>query len=217
MAYGKNTCIFRCFFAFLSIPLHCRFLLLIPFYSASFLCFPSAIQKLAKMNTFKCNFFAPKAFPFKFPIWVPSRDSSNSIWTVLSGQLFIQFPFTPRPNNARGLLFCFAGSHQSDSYRKVFCHKIWNTKMAYGKNTCIFLCFYAFLSIPLHSRFLFLIHFYSASFLCFPSAIQKIAKPKAFPFRFPIWVPSRDSSNSKWTVLSGQFLYNFFSLPHRTK
>ena len=115
MAYGKNTCIFRCFFAFLSIPLHCRFLLLIPFYSASFLCFPSAIQKLAKMNTFKCNFFAPKAFPFKFPIWVPSRDSSNSKWTVLSGQLFIQFPFTHPPNKVRGLLFCFAGSHQSDS------------------------------------------------------------------------------------------------------
>ena len=116
-----------------------------------------------------------------------------------------------------GAPFFFAGSHQSDSYRFFWGQKIWNTKMAYGKNTCIFLCFFAFLSIPLHSRFLFLIPFYSASFLCFPSAIQKLVKMNAFQCNFLHKQPSVSNSQFGFQVVilhkmfkMGRHVYTFY-------
>ena len=74
------------FYPFLFIPL---FWFLILVFSASFLCFPSGIQKLAKINTFKCNLLHEKPslsnFQFGFPVVIyPRMIKMNSFkWTVV--------------------------------------------------------------------------------------------------------------------------------------
>ena len=125
--------------------------------------------------------FAQKAFPSKFPIWVPSRDLSKNVQheLFLSGHLFMQFLFIPPPTKARAP-FYFRGSHRSDSYRTFFVRKSGTVRWHMEKIPAFYLAVFAFLSIPLHSRFLFLMPFYSASFLCFPSGIQKLAKMNTF-------------------------------------
>ena len=88
-ACGKTTGFFLCFlhlYSFLFIP---GFWCLILFFSASFLCFPSGIQKLAKINTFKCNLLHKKPslsnFQFGFPVVIyPRMIRMNSFkWTVV--------------------------------------------------------------------------------------------------------------------------------------
>ena len=192
MAYGISV-----FFAFLSM----FFLFLIPFYSASFLCFLTS-----QNECFSVQSFAQKTFPFKSTIWVPSRDSPSSKWTVLSGQLFIQFRFTPWLNKVRGSFFlCWISP--ICLLLKIFYVRKSGTLRWHMEKPPAFFCVFC---ISIHSSFLFLIPFYSASFLCFLSGIQKLAKMnsfklqsfarKAFLFKFQIWVPSRDSPSSKWTV-----------------
>ena len=159
--------IFLCSFAFLSIPLHSRLLFRIPFYSASFLCLLSGTQKLAKMNTFKCNLWhkKPSLSNSQFGFQVVILQIQNE--QLLSGQLFIQFRFTPRLNKVRGSFFLcwisidFFLGRKSGTLR-------WHME----KNTCIFLFFFAFLSIPLHSR-------------CFVSYSFLFGFIPLFPFRDP--------------------------------
>ena len=105
MAYGKTPAFYRVF-AFLSIPLQFFFFDL---HSSPFLFIPLFLfwdPKLAKMNTFNCNLLHKK-LPFQIPNLVPSRDLSKNVQNeqFLSGQLFLQFRFTPRLNNVRGSFF----------------------------------------------------------------------------------------------------------------
>ena len=60
---------------------------LIPFYSASFLCFLSGIQKLAKMNSFKCNLSHEKPSfsnsKFGFQVEILQVQNEQFKWTVV--------------------------------------------------------------------------------------------------------------------------------------
>ena len=158
---------------FVSYSLLLRLIALFPFWDP---------KTIAKRNTFKCNF----SLPFQIPNlgstswWVPSRDSPNSKWTVLSGQLFIQFRFTPRLNKVRGSFFLCWRSHQSDSYGKVFVRKSGTLRWHMEKAPSFFLVFFAFVSISAHffffdlpsSPFLFILLF----LFCDP----KLAKMNTF-------------------------------------
>ena len=145
------------------------------------------------------------------------------------GQLFIQFRFTPRLNKVRGSFFLCWISPIWVLYIESFCQNIWNTKMAYGKNTCIFSCsflhFYPFLFIPVF-RFLFLVISLDCS-VSFPGSknysqkerfsVQSFAQ-KAFPCKFPI-VDSK-SWFSKFKMNSffgGQLFIQFRFTPRLNK
>ena len=163
MAYGKNTCIFPCFlhfYPFLFIPVFC-FLFLVILLDCS-VSFPRS-KNYSEKEHFKVQ-FQPSLSNSQF--WIPSRDSPNSNEQFFGGQLFIQFRFTPRLNKVRGSFVLCWRSHQSDSYRKFFVRKSGTLRWHMEKTPAFFLVFFAFPSIPLHSRFLFLIPCYSfVSFL----------------------------------------------------
>ncbi len=117
------------------------------------------------MNTFKLK-FCTKSLPFQISNlgsepWFVQKCSN---WTLLR-VLFLQFLFIPRLTKASS----FAGSPNSDSYKKGFWQKIRNTKMAYGTKTCILLWFSPFLFIPRYSS----------------------------PFLFPLQVAEQNHSNTK--------------------
>ena len=148
----KTPAYFFCFFCktihsylFLFFDIYYFFLLFIPL--LSFRC-----PKTSQTEHFWVDFFAQKTFPFKFPIWVPSRDPpkmfkmNNFKWTIV-----YTIALHASTDQSKGLLFCLLDLTNLTPW-KVFCQKIWNTKMAYGKNTCkfllFFLHFYPFLFIP---------------------------------------------------------------------
>ena len=185
---------FLCFFAFLSIPLHSCFLIFTPFFSSSFLCFPSGIQKLAKLNTFEWSFLHKKPSlsnsQFGFQVVILQKCSK---WTVLSGQLFIQLLFIPPLTKERGSFF-LCWTSRIWLLRKFFVRKSGTLRWHMEKSPACFFVFlhlYPFLFIPVFS-YLFLV------LLFIP----------LFPFKFSIWVlPSRDppkmfNMNSfRWTVV----------------
>ena len=216
------------FFAFLSIPLHSRLLLfrliaLFPFRDP---------KTIAKRNTFKCNRLHKKPSLSNSQFWIPSRDSPISKWTVLSGQLFIQFRFTPRLNKIRGSFFlCWISPIWVLYIESFFVRKSGTLRWHMEKTTAFFLVFFC---ISIHSSSFPFFVSYSLLFrliALFPFRDPKtIAKRNTFkrnfslPFQIPnlgskswIWFPSRDSPNSKWTVLSGQLFIQFPSIPLPTK
>ena len=102
----KTTAFFLVFFC---ISIHSSSFPFVVSYSLLFrliALFPFRDPKtIAKRNTFKCNRLHKKPSLSNSQFWIPSRDSPISKWTVLSGQLFIQFRFTPRLNKIMRLLF----------------------------------------------------------------------------------------------------------------
>ena len=142
-----------------------------------------------------------------------------------SGQLFVQFRFTPRLNKVRGSFFLCWRSHQSDSYRKFFVRKKIGTLRWHMEKTPAF----------------FLVSIHSSSFPFFVSYSLLFRLIALFPFRDPktiakrntfkcnrlhkkpslsnsqFWIPSRDSPISKWTVLSGQLFIQFRFTPRLKK
>ena len=137
---------------FLSYSLLFRLIALFPFRDP---------KTIAKRNTFKCNRLRKKPSLSNSLFWVPSCDSPNSKWTVFRWTVVYTISLHSSTEQNKGLLFSLLDlTNLSPIYRKFFCQKIWNTKMAYGKNTCIFPCFflhfYPFLFIPV-CCFLFLV------------------------------------------------------------
>ena len=215
-------------FPFLFIPVfdfYSFFLLFISF-------FPFRDPKTIQTEHFWVDFFAQKTFPFKFPIWVPSRDPpkmfkmNNFKWTIV-----YTIALHASTDQSKGLLFCLLDLTNLTPW-KVFCQKIWNTKMAYGKKHLqVSFVFFAFLSVPLHSCFLIFTNFFSSSFLCFPSGIQKVAKLNTFEWIFLHKKHSLSNfqlgfqvvllqKSSKWTILSGQLgqlFIQLLSIPPLTK
>ena len=321
------------FYPFLFIPVVWFSVIFIPFFSSSFLCFPSGIQKLAKLDTFEWIFLHKKPSlsnsQFGFQVVILQKCSK---WTVLSGQLFIQLLFIPPLTKVGGSFFlCWTSRiwllrkffvrksgtlrwhiEKSPACFFVFLHlypflfipvfsylflvllfiplfpfkfpiwvlpsrdppKMFNMNsfrwtvvytIALHSSTdqkvvgLLFLCwisriwllrksfvrksgtlrwhmekhlhvslFFAFLSIPLHSCCLILIPFFSSSFLCFPSGIQKLAKLDTFEWIFLHKKPSLSNSQlglqvvilqkcSKWTVLSGKLFIQLLFIPPLTK
>ena len=99
---------------------------------------------LAKTSTLSWN-FVEKAFPFRFPIWVSSRDSSENVqhehfwWDALyKSSSFLDWP-------KQGAPFSIAGSPKSDSYRTGFVRKSitlrWNKHLHISLIFCISLFF----------------------------------------------------------------------------
>ena len=93
---------------------------------------------LAKTSTLSWN-FVDKAFPFRFPIWVSSRDSSENVlhehfwWDALyKSSSFLDWP-------KQGAPFSSAGSPKSDSYRTGFVRK--SITLRWNKNLHISLIF----------------------------------------------------------------------------
>ena len=159
MAYGKKHLHVSLFFAFLSIPIYSCFLIFANVFSFWFLCFPSDVQKLAKLNTFQWNLWHKK----------PSLSNSQlglqvvilqkwSKWTILSGQLFIQLLFIPPLTKVRGFS-CLCWTSPTWLLRRFLVRKSGTLRWHMDKTPACFLAslhFYRFLSVSLHSCFWYL-------------------------------------------------------------
>ena len=225
MAYGKNTCIFPCFFLhfypFLFIPVF-RFLFLVIALDCS-VSFPGS-KNYSQKERFSVQSFAQKAFPFKFPIVNSKSWFSKSKWTVFRWTVVYTISLHSSTEQNNEAPFFFAGSHQ------FFVRKSGTLRWHMEKTPAFFLVF----CISIHSSSFPFFVSYSLLFrliALFPFPYPKtIAKRNTFkrnfslPFQIPnlgskswIWVPSRDSPISKWTVLSGQLFIQFRFTPRLKK
>ena len=155
------------------------------------------------MNAFQCNLSHEKPSfsisKFGFQVVILQVQNEQFKWTVVFTSSLHSLT-----EQSKGILFSLLDLTNLPPLENFLCQKIWNTKMAYGIS--VVFC------ISIHSSFLFLIPFYSASFLCFLTSQNECFSVQSFAQKT---FPSNSQSNEQFYVDS--CLYNFASLLDWTK